>query len=139
MNRRKFIALTSSAAMAALLMPATAHAVKFYKPGLVKSLLAKGNTLVIDFTTEWCVTCAAQKRTIAALLTENPEYAEHIVRVTVDYDIYGRSELAKELKIPRRSTLVALGPKGEVGRIVAGTSYGQIKQLFDAALLSAKA
>ena len=42
--------------------------------------------------------------------------------------------MADRLKIPRRSTLVVLKGKGEVGRIVADTSERNIKKLMDAAL-----
>lgn len=135
MNRRTFLSTTA----AACLLPAFAQAAIHYKPGMVKELLADGKTVFVDFTTEWCTTCAAQKRTLRALLGDNPAYEANIVFVTVDYDIYGRKDLARELAIPRRSTLVVLKGDQELGRIVAGTSKGQIKGLLDTALNAAMA
>ncbi|MBT4896299.1 MAG: thioredoxin family protein [Rhodobacteraceae bacterium] len=135
MNRREFL-LASSCLLAT---PAVALSAQAYEPGLVKQLLAKGKTVFVDYTTEWCTTCAAQKRTLARLLTENPAYDEKIEFVTIDYDQFGRGELAKELGIPRRSTLVVLHGNQELGRIVAGTSSKQIKALLDTALSAAMA
>ena len=133
MKRRTFLA--SAAALVA--MPSLSQAALHYKPGMVKQLLGEGKTVFIDYTTEWCTTCAAQKRTLAALLGDNAAYAEHITFVTIDYDIYGRAELAMELNIPRRSTLVALHGDQELGRIVAGTGRQQIQELLDVALAAA--
>ena len=135
MNRREFL-LASSCLLAT---PAVALAAQAYEPGLVKQLLAEGKTVFVDYTTEWCTTCAAQKRTLARLLTENPAYDDKIEFVTIDYDQFGRGELAKELGIPRRSTLVVLHGDQELGRIVAGTSSKQIKALLDTALSAAMA
>jgi len=135
MNRREF----SMASSCFLATPAVALAAQAYQPGLVKQLLAQGKTVFVDYTTEWCTTCATQKRTLARLLKENPTYGEKIEFVTIDYDQFGRGELAKELGIPRRSTLVALHGDQELGRIVAGTSSKQIKALLDTALSAAMA
>ena len=48
-------------------------------------------------------------------------------------------ELTQRLNIPRRSTLVVLKGDAELGRIVAGTSEAQIKDLLDTALRAATA
>ena len=127
------------AASCVLATPAMALAAKASQPGVVKQLLAQGKTVFVDDTTEWCTTGAAQKRTLARLLKENPAYGAKIEFVTIDYDQFGRGELAKELGIPRRSTLVALHGDQELGRIVAGTSSKQIKALLDTALSAAMA
>ena len=108
-----------------------------YKPGLVQSELAAGKTVFLDFKASWCSTCASQERTINALQSENPAYEQAISFINVDWDKYGRSELTKALKIPRRSTLVALKGNQEIGRIVAGTGRAQIQGLMDAALSAA--
>ena len=55
----------------------------------------------------------------------------------VDWDEYGEGDLSRALKIPRRSTLVALKGREEIARIVAGTGEAEIKALFDAALAAA--
>ena len=135
MNRRSFI--TASAAMA--LMPGLANAFvgADYKTGLVKKHLAAGDTVFIDFYTEWCSTCASQGRTIEALLKANPAYQENITFIKVDWDKHSRSALSRQLAIPRRSTLVVLRGDEELGRIVAGTQKAKIKALLDTALTAA--
>jgi len=136
MHRRTFIA-TSTAFLTA--GPALAGVGKAYKPGLVKNQLAAGKTVFIDFYTDWCSTCRSQERTINALKAANPDYEANISFVAVDWDQYSRSKLAKQLSIPRRSTLVVLKGETEIGRIVAGTGKAEIKALMDAALSEAVA
>ena len=135
MDRRAFT--FSSLALAGL--PSLGLASIDYEPGLVRSLLAEGKTVFLTYATGWCTTCAAQKRIMAALWNKNADYEANIVFVRIDYDLYGRAELAKQLDIPRRSTLVVLRGEVELGRNVAGTSRKSIKALFDIALEAALA
>ena len=135
MDRRQFL-ITSLAACAA--GPTLAGAGDAYTPGLVKKKLAAGEVVFVDFYTDWCTTCKSQERTINALRSENPAY-EKISFVAVDWDKHSKSKLAKELKIPRRSTLVVLTKDGELGRLVAGTRKKDIKALMDKALAAAVA
>ena len=131
MDRRQFLTLTG--ATLAVATPAMAEVVN-YTPGLVQQRLQAGETLFLEFGTKWCSTCAAQRRTLTSLRDANPNYEQKITFVTVDYDKYGRSELATSLRIPRRSTLVVLKGDKELGRIVAGTRENEIKNLMDVAL-----
>ena len=132
MKRRDFLALTSAALT---LLPAIGRAeAANYTPGMVDDLLAEGRTVFVGFNADWCTTCAAQERVMARLKAENPAYAQSIAFVNVNWDEYGRGELATRLNIPRRSTLVVLKGDEELGRIVAGTSEGDIKALMDTAL-----
>lgn len=135
MHRRTFLA----SAPATLVLPMAARAATDYTPGLVKKHLAAGDTVFLDFKTEWCTTCAAQERAIDALLRENPAYKDAITLINVDWDQHSNSDLARELKIPRRSTLVMLKGDQELGRIVAGTNKSKIKDLLDTALTAATA
>lgn len=136
MNRRTFLSLTA----AALASPAALHAAtRDYTPGLVQTALAEGKTVFLDFKASWCTTCARQERVIKALKAETPAYEDNILFVNVDWDRYGRSDLAKSLNIPRRSTLVVLKGDTELGRIVAGTGRAEIKALMDTALAAATA
>ncbi|MFY0616236.1 thioredoxin family protein [Shimia sp.] len=133
MHRRTFL----TAAAATLIAPFAARATTDYTPGLVKKHLAAGDTIFLDFKADWCGTCAAQERVIDALRQENPAYNDAITFINVDWDKHRQSELARNLKIPRRSTLVVLKGNEELGRIVAGTSKSTIKGLMDTALTAA--
>jgi thioredoxin 1 len=135
MHRRTFLA----SAAATLVLPMAARAATNYTPGLVKKHLAAGDTVFLDFKTDWCTTCAAQERAINALLRKNPAYEDAITFINVDWDKHRNSDLSRELKIPRRSTLVVLKGDQELGRIVAGTNKNKIKALMDTALTAATA
>lgn len=132
MLRRTFLALAATAAA----FPALAEGVKpiNYTPGLIAERLAAGETLLVDYTTDWCTTCAAQKRQITALTSENPAYADRITFIRVDFDEYRRHEVSTSRQIPRRSTLIVLKGDEELGRIVADPSKSAIKELMDTAL-----
>ncbi len=133
MNRRNLLSAAAAACVA--LAPFAASAAPLdYTPGLVKERLAKGESVFVTFKASWCSTCATQERVIQSLKKSNPSYAEKITFVDVDWDEYGKSELSKELRIPRRSTLVVLRGEEELGRLVAGTSKDAIRGLMDAAL-----
>ncbi len=136
MDRRTFLA---SAATVIVAGPALAASGTAYTPGLVDKELAAGKTVFIDFYTDWCTTCRAQGKAIRALLKENPAYEQAISFVKVDWDVHAQSDLATRLNIPRRSTLVVLKGDQELGRIVAGTSKSQIRDLMDTALQAATA
>jgi len=135
MDRRTFLTFIAASGFAG---PALAAAGQDYAPGLVKKMLADGKIVFIDFYTDWCTTCKRQERVISALRSGNPAY-ESIEFVAINFDTFGREGLARELRIPRRSTLVVLSPEGELGRIVAGTSQNDIKALMDVALNAATA
>ena len=132
MDRRTFVATA-----AALIAAGPAFAATAYKKGLVEKELAAGKTVFIDFYTDWCTTCKAQQAKLRKLKKANPDYEKHVSFVKVDWDQHANSKLAKELNIPRRSTLVVLKGDKELGRIVAGTSTKDIKALMDTALNAA--
>jgi thioredoxin 1 len=135
MKRRDFLVLST----AATLLPLTAQAGEptLYTPGAAEAAMDDGKIVVLDFWASWCSTCAAQQRVVAALKADNPAYEQNIVFFLIDWDEYGEGDLSKALNIPRRSTLVALKGRQEIGRIVAGTSREEIKALLDTALASA--
>jgi thiol-disulfide isomerase/thioredoxin len=132
--------LASGAALLALPMAAQAEMAKlFYTPGLAEQDMADGRVILLDFWASWCSTCRAQVRVMDELRAENPAYDAAIRFITVDWDEHGEGALSKSLNIPRRSTLVLLKGKTELGRSVAGTSREEIKKLLDAGLAAAEA
>jgi thioredoxin 1 len=135
MQRRDFLTLAASLTVAPF--AARAGDATLYTPGSAEAAMDAGKVVLLDFWASWCSTCAAQERVLAALKAENPDYEKKIAFFIVDWDQYGKGELSKSLKIPRRSTLVALKGRDEIGRIVAGTGEAEIKALLDAALASA--
>lgn len=140
MNRRGFLTLSASGLiLAGIALPARAGERVFYVPGNAEAAMKAGKVVFLDFWTNWCSTCAAQDRVIADLRAANPAYDANITFITVDWDEFADSDLSKALKIPRRSTLVALKGETELGRIVAGTSTTDIKALMDLALTAATA
>ena len=134
MNRRTLL-LSTAAILAA--GPLHADDRTFYTPGMAEAALEAGEVVILDFWASWCSTCAAQERVIVRLMADNPDYGRKIRFIVVDWDEYGDGALSRALKIPRRSTLVALKGHEEIGRIVAGTGKAEIKVLFDAALAAA--
>jgi len=135
MQRRDFIALSASLT----LVPFAAHAgeATMYTPGAAEAAMDAGEIVLLDFWASWCSTCAAQERVLAALKAENPAYEQTIRFFVVDWDQYADGELSRALNIPRRSTLVALKGRQELGRIVAGTARAEIKALLDMAIAAA--
>ena len=138
MQRRRFLtscmALIASGATTGL-YPSVASAEPLdYIPGLLDARLAAGQTVFLEFTASWCTTCHAQQRVIQALQKETPAYLNELTFISVDWDRYGRSNLVRRLKVPRRSTLMILKGEEEHGRIIAQTSRRKIKALLDRGL-----
>ncbi len=137
MNRRHFIASAAGAAavlsIPVSLMAAGADTID-YQPGLLKEKLAAGETVFVDYAADWCGTCKRQERIINELRAADPLIDENITFIRVDWDKYGSAEVAKSRNVPRRSTLLLLKGEEELGRIVAGTSTGEIKALLELGL-----
>ena len=132
MNRRYFIAAAATLAVA----PFAAHAASYvtYKPGVIENALAEGKTVFVDYSATWCSTCKRQERVIDGLRAADPKYDSAMVFVKVDWDDYGNHKVSKSRNIPRRSTLLVLRGKSELGRIVAGTAESDIQALMDKGL-----
>ena len=134
MDRRHFLISLAAIATAG---PAMAGSGQVYTEGLVQQELDAGKTVFIDFFAEWCSTCRVQEIKVNELKASNPDYEANVSFVSVNWDEFGNSRLARRLNIPRRSTLVVLKGNKELGRIVAGTSTSAIKDLMDRALTAA--
>lgn len=116
--------------------PLTVFAVDWvdYKPGVIQAELDAGKTVFVDYAADWCSTCRTQERTIKKIAEGDPAYKEAMTFVRVDWDDFRRHSVATSRAIPRRSTLLLLRGDKELGRIVAGTSTTQIKELMDRGL-----
>lgn len=132
MNRRLFLGTTFAAALAVFAPKAVlAEGAVAYTPGVIQSALEEGQTVLVRYGAKWCTTCARQKRVINALRADDPAYDQALTFVDVDWDEYRRHDVTKDRNVPRRSTLILLKGDQELGRIVAGTSKRQIKDLMD--------
>lgn len=136
MDRRTFIASLGAFAAAPWLAPSLAHASEFveYTPGVIDTALQQGRTVFVDYSATWCGTCRRQERVVNNLRATNAAYDQAMTFVRVDWDTYRTHEVAVRRSIPRRSTLLVLKGNQELGRIVAGTSATQIRQLMDLGL-----
>jgi len=134
MHRRTFLAgLTAAAAVASLPAHAATGFVD-YAPGVIEDALAAGRTVFVDYSAVWCLTCRTQARVISRLTEANPAYAKAMLFVRVDWDDFGDHPVTRDRNVPRRSTLLVLRGKRELGRIVAGTSEAEIRALLDKGL-----
>lgn len=138
MDRRRFLTAAAAAGTLGSVPGAALAEVLFYKPGLLDKHLDRGDTVLLDFTASWCTTCQAQRRVLESLKAENPAYEENIVFIDVDWDRYGRSRLVRRLRVPSRSTLLAMKGDQEIGRLIARTNRRVIKDLLDQALAASQ-
>ena len=130
--RRSFLALALMAPLAA--QAAGFDTVKTATPAEVQEARAKGGAVFVDFKADWCSTCRAQEQVIGELLQENPDLAQKITFLSLDWDAYGDDPLTHDLNVPRRSTLIAFKGMTETGRIIAGTDKAEIKALIETLL-----
>lgn len=135
MNRRDFVLLSAAAGLA----PVTSFAAVDYEKGLIDKHLAAGDTVYVDFKTDWCSTCRAMARRLEALREENPIYDENIVFVDVDFDRWGGSSLTRKWDVRSRSTHLVLKGDQELARVYAKSSVRAIQGLLDTALEAATA
>ncbi len=135
MKRRTLLKMSLGLATAASAQRVLAgpYAPLEYTPELFQAMLDSGEPVLLGFHASWCGTCRTQERQISALMDANEAYATVKV-INVDWDQYANSDFAKELRIPRRSTLVMFKGGEEVGRVVAQTGQGPIEELFKAAV-----
>lgn len=132
MYRRAFLATATATLLSAPVLAGEDFVT--FRPGVIQSALDDGKTVFVDYFAPWCSTCRTQERRVQELRTENPEYDRNLVFIRVDWDTYRTHEVVTGRAIPRRSTLLVLRGKQELGRVVAGTSKAEIKALLDAGL-----
>ncbi len=132
LDRRHFIALLAAGTALLAVRPAFA-ATTPYTPATLQAAKAAGRPFILDFFADWCTTCAAQHRVLDKLRAQNPAY-DNISFIQVNWDEEEHGALVRDMKIPRRSTLVVLKGNQELGRIVAETDAGRIEDLLKLAL-----
>lgn len=131
MNRRAFLTATA----AALVLPhmASAFQVRSFTPALWDEVRATEQVVILNFRTNWSLTCQIKQELIAEAISANPEYSE-LQFIDVNWDTYGHSRMAERLKVERRSTLLVMKNGSEVARLVNEPEAGKIRSLMDAAL-----
>ena len=134
MRRRQILKYVAAAATVNALKPASAAegAVDF-SPELYAEVLDSGKPFMLGFHADWWSVCAIQERTVSALIANNPEYSS-IKIIRVDWTEHRKSPVVKELRIPRRSTLVMFKGGKEIARVIAQTNKSVIEDLFKAAI-----
>jgi thioredoxin 1 len=70
---------------------------------------------------------------VGELMKTNTDY-QAVTIMRVDWDKHSLSDITRDLRVPRRSTLVMFKGGKEVGRVVAQTSTSAIEALFKAAI-----
>ena len=105
-----------------------------YKPGLVKSAIAKGETVFLGYLSSWWGTCTRQKSVLKKLRASYPHYNKSITFILIDWDTFGSHAVTTSRNIPRRSTMVLIKDGIEIGRLVAQISEQKIKALLDSGL-----
>ncbi len=133
LSRRNMLGLAFAGAMAMVSLPVMAGNIVEYDDASLQAAVNTGEPYLLDFSATWCGTCKAQERVLDALQAESAAYND-IQILRVDWDTHRSGPLVATLAIPRRSTLVMMQGQTELGRIVAGTSRGQIQALMDLGL-----
>ena len=130
-SRRALLAFATAIVLAAPTAASVEARTLNFSVKTYNSLLKSGKPFMLGVHTSWCSTCDRQKRTISALKSKGKPYSS-VTILEMDWDKYRGSKIGRQLRIPRRSTLIMYNGKGkEVGRTIAGTSTSTIKGLFD--------
>jgi thiol:disulfide interchange protein len=109
---------------------ALAGEIKAYSPSEFDKLAAAGKPILLDFSADWCFTCAAQAPIIREL-TAQSEYKD-LTTFTIDFD--RDTALLKAYNVSAQSTLIVLKGKQEAGRSVGDTSRKGIERLLNSVI-----
>ena len=67
-----------------------------------EELQDQGAYVLLDVFADWCPTCAAQQKVLAAFQEEHPDAPLHML--SIDFD--DRKDLVRHFEAPRQSTLI---------------------------------
>ena len=132
MYRRHF--LTGIVAVIVLPHSAVAYSPIPYAPATWRDLRDSADRVVVNFRASWSLTCQIKEDLIREALTDTPEYGS-LTFVDVDWDTFGRSNwVQRNLKVERRSTLIAFRNRKEVARLVNEPYDSPIRSFLDTAI-----
>ena len=132
MKRRQILKYVAGVATLSVVPPVAAKEYIDFTPEVYAQALASGQPFMLAFLSDWWPVCRVQEHTVSVLADSNPAY-EKITLIRADWDTFRRSEIVKELRIPRRSTLVMFNNGVELARVIAQTNQNVIEELFKAA------
>ena len=134
MKRRQVLKYAAGVATLTALKPAIAtETFVEFTPELYAEMLANGKPFMLGFLSNWWPTCNSQERTVSALMQSNPEYSA-ITLLRADWDKHRKSAVTKDLRVPRRYTLVMFKDGEEIARVIAQTNKTIIEDMFKAAI-----
>lgn len=134
MNRRDFMLISAAVTVA---LPLSVQAGTPYSADLVKSALAEGKIVLLDFKASWCSSCQAQGRSINALRASNPAYDAAITFVDVDWDTYKNSDVAQQYGVRNRGSLVLLKGSEVIAQTESHSSKDALRAMLDKAATGA--
>ena len=105
-----------------------------YKPGLIKTAISKGETVLLGYLSSWWGTCTRQKSVLKKLRASYPQYDKAITFILIDWDTFGSHDVTTSRAVSRRSTLLLIKDGMEMGRLVAQINEHKIKALLDSGL-----
>ena len=125
-KHRKLMLSVSAAAILLLSTLVSAGDWQAYDKAALEVANKEGKTVVLDFHADWCPTCRKQQSVLEKILKEK-EFA-NVRGFTVDYD--RASDLKKEYRVQKQSTLIVLKNGKEVARSMGLTNKAEIQDFI---------
>jgi len=130
MLKMKLLASIATAALSLTLINAASAAELQFKQSSFDEAIKHKQSVIVDFSAEWCSICRAQKIVTHALMAE-PKM-KNVTLFVADYD--KEQTLRKSLKVVQQSTLIVFKNGKEVARSIGQTQREELESLFSKAL-----